>query len=309
MSSTASRGAAVPQGRHAAHDRPAPRPRRRRRGAAAVGATDVVVCAAAGPGLESVRRAGAGSPRRGPRGAARRRGRAGLVAGQESAVVAHLDGYAARPRGTGVPLWRNGLAGRPTVVKNVETLARVGLLARDGELPTPSCSRSPPRPGPGSGRCRRAPDWDDLLDREGVDGSAGALLGGYHGRGAAPGEPVALTVGTVRAGVVRPLLRGSARWPSRRPSSGTSPRPPSGSAVVHVRAAAPAPAHDRPGRRPARHRRAARAAADGRPARRPRRVPPPGRSARTVASVLVAFPAEVEAHRRGTCLAARAVAV
>ena len=48
------------------------------------------------------------------------------LAGEESAVVAHLGGRsAARPTFTGLqPLYRHGLSGRPTLVHNVETLAR-----------------------------------------------------------------------------------------------------------------------------------------------------------------------------------------
>ncbi|WP_432506086.1 hypothetical protein [Kineococcus arenarius] len=120
--------------------------------ATAVGAADVVVCAPAGPVLAAVdaalaeRRAARWPLDRVPvRTAA---SAPGFVAGQESALVAHLDGSAARPRGDGVPLARRGLAGRPTLVKNVETLAHAALVARQGRCG--SARRGPPRT---PGRC------------------------------------------------------------------------------------------------------------------------------------------------------------
>ncbi|GAB3468573.1 NADH-ubiquinone oxidoreductase-F iron-sulfur binding region domain-containing protein [Kineococcus endophyticus] len=277
--------------------------------AAAVGATDVVVCAAAGPGLESVHRAARERPDAVHVALHVVEAAPGFVAGQESAVVAHLDGFAARPRGTGVPLWRNGLGGRPTVVKNVETLARVGLLARGGELADTVLLTLATTTGP---RVREVPAGTGLgalLDREGVDGSAGALLGGYHGTWTAPGEPVALTVGTVRSGVVRPLLRGEC------------PLVVTASVVGHLAAASVRQCGPCTFGLPRLHQlrtalAAGRLDTDG--LHELRRTVGllvdrgachhPDASARTVASVLVTFPAEVEAHRRGTCLAARAVA-
>jgi NADH:ubiquinone oxidoreductase subunit F (NADH-binding) len=59
---------------------------------------------------------------------------AAYLAGEESAVAGHLSGrFAARPLFTGLsPVFRRGVAGRPTLVHNVETLAHVALLARFG---------------------------------------------------------------------------------------------------------------------------------------------------------------------------------
>lgn len=56
----------------------------------------------------------------------------GYVAGEETAVIAHLEGRSAKPRvAPPLPVER-GLDGRPTLLQNVETLAHVGLIARHG---------------------------------------------------------------------------------------------------------------------------------------------------------------------------------
>jgi NADH:ubiquinone oxidoreductase subunit F (NADH-binding) len=56
----------------------------------------------------------------------------GYVAGEETALIAHLEGKRAVPR-TRPPLpAQRGLRGRPTLVQNVETLAQVALIARYG---------------------------------------------------------------------------------------------------------------------------------------------------------------------------------
>ncbi|MHB1445900.1 MAG: NADH-ubiquinone oxidoreductase-F iron-sulfur binding region domain-containing protein [Acidimicrobiales bacterium] len=57
-----------------------------------------------------------------------------FVAGEESAVVGHLNGRpGALPMFTGVqPVYRRGVADRPTLVQNVETLAHAALIGRFG---------------------------------------------------------------------------------------------------------------------------------------------------------------------------------
>jgi NADH:ubiquinone oxidoreductase subunit F (NADH-binding) len=56
----------------------------------------------------------------------------GYISGEETALIAHLDGRPALPR-TKPPLpVERGLRGRPTVVHNVETVAHVALIARHG---------------------------------------------------------------------------------------------------------------------------------------------------------------------------------
>jgi NADH:ubiquinone oxidoreductase subunit F (NADH-binding) len=53
------------------------------------------------------------------------------VAGQETALVRWIEGGEARPVFRGRP-FEQGVAGRPTLVDNVETLAHIGLIARFG---------------------------------------------------------------------------------------------------------------------------------------------------------------------------------
>lgn len=54
------------------------------------------------------------------------------LSGESSAVVRALEGGPALPAFRRVSAARSGIGGRPTLVQNVETLARVGLLARTG---------------------------------------------------------------------------------------------------------------------------------------------------------------------------------
>jgi NADH:ubiquinone oxidoreductase subunit F (NADH-binding) len=56
------------------------------------------------------------------------------LSGESSAVVRALSGGPALPESRRVPTAESGVDGRPTLVQNVETLARIGLLARTGVL-------------------------------------------------------------------------------------------------------------------------------------------------------------------------------
>ncbi|GAA2655353.1 NADH-ubiquinone oxidoreductase-F iron-sulfur binding region domain-containing protein [Paractinoplanes durhamensis] len=62
------------------------------------------------------------------------------LTGESSAVISGLAGGPVLPAFQRVPAARAGLYGRPTLVQNVETLARVALLARTGPVA--------PQPGP-----------------------------------------------------------------------------------------------------------------------------------------------------------------
>ncbi|MCW2581240.1 MAG: hypothetical protein JWQ53_30, partial [Klenkia sp.] len=53
-----------------------------------------------------------------------------FLAGEETALVAAVDGGPPLPRGKNPPVWLRGVQRRPTLVQNVETLARLALLAR-----------------------------------------------------------------------------------------------------------------------------------------------------------------------------------
>ncbi len=60
-------------------------------------------------------------------------GPARYLTGESSSIVRSLSGGPALPRTRSVPAAVSGVEGRPTLVHNVETLARVGLLASRGE--------------------------------------------------------------------------------------------------------------------------------------------------------------------------------
>jgi NADH:ubiquinone oxidoreductase subunit F (NADH-binding) len=97
--------------------------------AAAVGARDVLVSA---PERDLPTLAAALSERRGgPRFALTPRA-SGYVAGEETAVLAHLEGRPALPRVSPPRPAERGYKGRPTLVQNVETLCHLALIARHG---------------------------------------------------------------------------------------------------------------------------------------------------------------------------------
>jgi NADH:ubiquinone oxidoreductase subunit F (NADH-binding) len=56
----------------------------------------------------------------------------GYVSGQEAALINFLGGGPAKPTITAAPIFERGLKGRPTLVNNVETLAQIALIARQG---------------------------------------------------------------------------------------------------------------------------------------------------------------------------------
>ena len=114
------------------------------------------------------------------------------VAGQETALVRWLNGGDARPV-FGVRPFESGVAKRPTLVDNVETLAHLGLIARFGaswyrELGTHdepgstllTCSGGVGRPG--VYEVAVGTPLADLLDTAGAAPAQAILFGGYFGR-------------------------------------------------------------------------------------------------------------------------------
>ena len=61
------------------------------------------------------------------------RGPQGYVTGEESAVIAHLNGGPSLPTFTPPRPFERGYRGRPTLIHNPETLAQLALIARHGE--------------------------------------------------------------------------------------------------------------------------------------------------------------------------------
>ena len=138
----------------------------------------------------------------------------GFVTGQETAVVAAVQGRPAKPATLTRPLAERGVSGRPAVVLNVETLAHLALIARYG----PAWWRSrgvPDDPGTRlvtiSGTVRwpgvwEAPGGSTLGDVVGAAGGVtepvqALLVGGYHG-GWVPWRPDSADRPLTRAGLL-----------------------------------------------------------------------------------------------------------
>ena len=113
-----------------------------------------------------------------------------FLAGEESALASRVNGGPARPRFKPPMVFERGVAGRPTLVHNVETLAHLALIARFG----PDWFRAAGTDDePGSMLCtlHQADGRRDVVETElgtplrsllTLDGHTQAVLsGGYHG--------------------------------------------------------------------------------------------------------------------------------
>jgi NADH:ubiquinone oxidoreductase subunit F (NADH-binding) len=116
----------------------------------------------------------------------------GYVASQETALINFLNG--GKPLPTSVPPlpFRRGVAGRPTLVSNVETLAHLALLARYGaawfaEVGTPECpgttllTVSGAVDRPGVIEVALGTRLGDVLEAAGPSPLQAVLIGGYFG--------------------------------------------------------------------------------------------------------------------------------
>jgi NADH:ubiquinone oxidoreductase subunit F (NADH-binding) len=116
------------------------------------------------------------------------------LAGQESALVSHLNGGRALPTFAPPLPFEQGVARRPTLVANAETLAHLALIARHGpdwfrELGMPSQHGSAlvtlagPVARPGVYEIEYGTSLSGLIDAAGgsTGGVRAALVGGYAG--------------------------------------------------------------------------------------------------------------------------------
>ena len=145
------------------------------------------------------------------------------LAGQETALVAAVNGAAAKPTFAPPMPFERGVRGRPTLVQNVETLAHLALIARHGaswfrELGT-SCDPgsalvtvSGAVAAPGVYEIEHGMPLSELLDVAGLtDRLAAVLAGGYFGTWLTPevasearlaGEHLSEYGATLGAGVI-----------------------------------------------------------------------------------------------------------
>lgn len=140
-------------------------------------------------------------------------GPARYLSGESTAIVRALSGGPALPHTMTVPAAIKGVDGRPTLVHNIETLARVGLLAL-GVDPTQSRLVTVTTP---SGRVVVDANPDELLgtlvERLGGSDTAAVLLGGYGGTwhrwDAVAERPLRAPETLTNAGIVMVLPRSS----------------------------------------------------------------------------------------------------
>jgi NADH:ubiquinone oxidoreductase subunit F (NADH-binding) len=129
----------------------------------------------------------------------------GFVAGEETAVIAHLEGRTPRPRVKPPRPSERGYRRRPTLVQNVETLAHMALIARGDWADTRLVTLSGAVRVPGVYEVATGVPIADLLEpREPL---RALLIGGYFGAWVEPTADVRVEHGSIGAGVIVALGR------------------------------------------------------------------------------------------------------
>jgi NADH:ubiquinone oxidoreductase subunit F (NADH-binding) len=129
-----------------------------------------------------------------------------FLAGEESALASRADGGPARPRFKEPRVFERGVAGRPTLVQNVETLAHLALIARYGprwfrSLGTaeePGTMLCTVHQADGTREVVEAALGTPLRDLVALDDRASTaqavLVGGYHGAWLPAGQAARMTL-------------------------------------------------------------------------------------------------------------------
>jgi NADH:ubiquinone oxidoreductase subunit F (NADH-binding) len=114
------------------------------------------------------------------------------LAGEETALIRHLDGGPLKPTFTPPRPFERGVRRRPTLVQNVETLAQLALVARHGpgRRPTLLASVSGAVRAPGVVEVAAGTTVRELIERAGGprERIGSIVLGGYFGAWL-PGAP------------------------------------------------------------------------------------------------------------------------
>lgn len=152
-----------------------------------------------------------------------------FISGEESAIVAAVEGRPAVPRDRLKRVWESGVDGQPTVVLNVETLAHIALIARHGadwfrqtgvaDDPGTFLATVGGAVGrPGVFEFERGVPLSQVLDAAQARPGEAVLVGGYHGAWLPGGSVAGATMSadglrpfgaTPGAGIVWVLEQGS----------------------------------------------------------------------------------------------------
>ncbi len=248
-----------------------------------------------------------------------------FLAGEETALVARINGGAARPAVKPPRVFERGVAGRPTLVQNVETLAHLAMIARygagwfravgtDAEPGSMLCTV---RDADGRVRIVEAAIGTPLRHLAWLgDDVQAVLVGGYHGgwlsvtrarqlalcnadlrpAGAIAGAGILIALPTGRCGLAETAA--VTRYLALESAGQCGP---CFNGLPAIAAAVAAVARPRPAEQELANLRRWAGLVTGRGA-----CHHPDGTVRFVASALHVFAAEIAAHRRGRCTATRA---